>query len=315
MKNKIVSTIFKYSQAVMLLVLVLVLSIVKKEFATWDNLSNVFMQQVPLLLILSVALTMSILTKGIDLSIGSTVALSSCVAAYFIVNGQVVLGVIVAFAIGGAIGIVNGLLITKLHLVPFIATYTMNKIVRGAAYLFMAGGLYFGFSDNFRIVGVGSIGSISNLFIIAIGILIVLVFILKKTTFGRAVYSIGMNKEATQLSGINTDRVLIIIYVINGLLASLGGLLYIARLNAAEATIGNNFNLQMMAATLIGGTPFTGGKGGVERTLIGVSIMMVLSNAMNIYNISSLWQDAVFGGVIVLSLLMDKLGEKLSVTT
>ena len=308
MRQKVLTTIFKYSQVLMLLVIIIGFSLTTENFCTLDNFTTVVMQQLPFLLIIS----MAIITKGIDLSIGSILALSSCVGAYFLQKGQDLTGVLAALLIGLALGMMNGLLITKVHLIPFIATYSMNLVVRGLAYLFMGGLLYYGFSDRFRSLATGSFAGISNLLIISMVLFFALLFVLKRTVFGRNVYAMGFNRNATTLSGINTDRVLISIYTVNGLLAAVTGLLYISRLNAAESTIGNDFTLKMIAATLIGGTPFSGGKGGIEKTIVGVLIMMFLTNGMNLNRVSSLWQDAVFGAVIVLSLLINKLGEKMT---
>lgn len=311
MKNKVLETIFKYSQLLMLGIILVVFSVTTENFLSLDNFKNVIMQQFPFLLIISIGMTMAIITKGIDLSIGANLALSSCVAAYFLKDGKDILGIVAALVIGVSIGMINGLLITKVHLVPFIATYSMDLVIRGLAYLFMSGLLFYEFSDSFRSIATGNMLGISNLLIIALFLFFILLFVLKKTSVGRTIYSIGFNQNATRLSGINTDRVLILVYTINGFLAAITGLLYIARLNAAESTIGSDFTLKMIAAALIGGTPFSGGKGGIEKTVIGVLIMMFLTNAMNLNKVSSLWQDAVFGTVIILSLLIDKLGEKL----
>lgn len=312
MRQKILSAVFKYSQLLMLILIVVFLSCMTSNFLTGDNISNVIMQQMPFLLIISMGMTLSILTKGIDLSIGSNLALSSCIAAYFIKGGNIAMGVGAALFVGILIGAANGLLITKAKLVPFITTYTMDMVVRGLAYLFMGGTLFFGFSGSFRSIAVGGVGPVSNLIIIALFLFAVLLFILKKTTFGRSVYAIGFNRNATELSGINTDKIIFAVYAINGLLAAVTGLLYIARLNAAESTIGTDFTMKMMAATLIGGTPFSGGKGGVEKTILGVLIMMFLANGMNLIGVSSLLQNAVFGTIIIISLVIDKLGTKLT---
>ncbi|MGX8712025.1 ABC transporter permease [Caproiciproducens sp. R1] len=312
MKRKVLSAVFKYSQLVILIVILIILSLTSKEFLTWDNISNVVMQQMPFMLIISMGMTLAILTKGIDLSIASNLALSSCVAAYFIKDGKVFLGILAAVVIGALVGAVNGVLITKARLEPFIATYTMDMVVRGLAYLFMSGTLFYGFSAGFCSIATGSVGPISNLLIISLLLFAVLFFALRKTTYGRSVYAIGCNINATRLSGINTGGVVFSIYVINGLLAAVTGLLYIARLNAAESTIGSDFTMQMMAATLIGGTSFSGGKGGIERTLLGVLIMVFIANGMNLNGVSSLLQDAVFGVFIVISLVIDKFGSKYS---
>jgi ribose transport system permease protein len=272
------------------------------------------MQQVPFLLIISLGMTMSILTKGIDLSIGAVLALSSCIAAYFIKDGHIAAGVICGLLTGLALGFVNGILIAKVRLIPFIATYTMNMVIRGMAYLFMGGMLFHSFSPSFRSIAVGNAGPFSNLVIISLLILGILYFMLKRTIFGRNVYAIGMNEEAVRLTGVDTEKIIIIIYTINGLLAAITGLLYIARLNAAEATIANDFTIKMMAAVLIGGTPFIGGRGGVERTFIGILIMMFLANGMNLNGVSSLLQESVFGFAIIVSLYINKLGDKLALS-
>ena len=310
MKRKILHAVFKYSQLLILLLIVIYLAFTTKGFLTADNLSNVIMQQSPLLLIISMGMTLSILTKGIDLSIGSNLALSSCVAAYFIKDGNIAGGILIALLVGMLIGATNGFLITKARLVPFITTYTMDMVVRGIVYLFMGGSLIFGFSNGFCKIATGNIGPFSNLLIISLFLFLILLFALKKTTYGRNVYAAGCNINATELSGVKTDNVIFSVYVIDGLLAAVAGLLYIARLNAAESTIGSSFTMEMMAATLIGGTPFSGGKGGIERTLLGVLIMMFIENGMNLNGVSSQLQEAVFGVFIIISLIIDKIGSK-----
>jgi ribose transport system permease protein len=285
-----------------------------ENFWKWDNISNVLMQQTPFLLIISMGMTMAIITKGLDLSMGSNLALSSCVAAFFIKNGDVAAGLAAAVGTGVGIGLLNGLLITRLGVVPFIATYTMDMVIRGLAYLFMGGTLFYGFSPGFRAIATGSVGPFSNLIIVACLFFAALFFLLTRTTFGRCVYTVGLNAKAARLAGINTDRILCMVYVINGFLAACTGLLYIARLNAAEATIGMDFTIKMFAATLIGGTPFSGGKGGVGHTLIGVLIMMFLANGMNLVDVSSFLQDAVFGSVIIISLIIEFIGSRLRTT-
>lgn len=310
MKQKILHAAFQYSQLLILLLIVLYLALTTKGFLTPANLSNVIMQQSPFLLIISMGMTLSILTKGIDLSIGSNLALSSCVAAFVIKSGNIAGGILTALVIGLTIGAVNGFLITKARLVPFITTYTMDMVVRGIVYLIMGGSLVFGFSKSFCSIATGSVGPVSNLLIISLSLFLILLFALKKTTYGRNVYAVGCNINATKLSGVNTDNVIFSVYVIDGLLAAVTGLLYIARLNAAESTIGGDFTMEMMAATLIGGTPFTGGKGGIERTLLGVLIMMFIENGMNLNGVSSQLQEAVFGVFIIVSLIIDKVGSK-----
>lgn len=311
MKRNTFAAAFRYSQVILLVMIVVFLAMTNANFRTWDNIGNVVMQQMPFLLIISMGMTMAIITKGLDLSMGSNLALSSCLAAYFIKDGQIGIGIAVALMVGVGVGLLNGLLITRLRLVPFIATYTMDMVLRGLTYLFMGGTLFYGFAESFRAIGSGNIGPFSSLLVIALIFFGVLFYLLRFTTFGRSVYTIGCNIEAARLAGINASRVLCVIYMINGVLAASAGLLYIARLNAAEATIGMDFTIKMFAATLIGGTPFSGGRGGVGNTLIGVLIMMFLANGMNLVGLSSFLQDAVFGAVIIISLLGEYVGSKL----
>lgn len=310
MKKKIAGTVFKHSQIVLLFLIIIVFSLTTPNFFTLDNFITVITKQLPFLLIISLGMTMAILANGIDLSIGSSLALSSCVAAYFLVEGKDVLAIVAAIFVSSAIGFINGILITKIHLVPFIATYSMNLVARGLAYLFMGGMMYYGFSESFCNIAGGTFLGLSNLIWIAGVIFLIMLVVMNKTVFGRNLYGVGSNRVATTLSGINSEMILVIVYTLNGLFGGITGLLYISRLNAAESTIGQDFTLKMIAATLIGGTRFGGGKGGIVRTLVGVLIMMFLTNAMNLNKVSSLWQDAVFGAIIILSLFIDLFGEK-----
>lgn len=311
MKDKLIINLLKYSRIVMLALIIIVLSILSPNFLTKSNILNVVTQQAPFLMILSFGMTLAIITNGIDISMSSILALSSCLAAYFIKNGNIALGIIIGLATGAFLGSLNGILITKVGLSPFIATYGIDWISRGLAYVFMGGAMIYEFSDNFRIIGTGTIMGVSNLVFIAVVIFGVILFALKKGTYGRNIYSIGNNVKATKLSGVNTDKILISVYTINGLLAAIAGILYIARLNAAEAVIGDKFTMNSMAATLIGGTSFGGGKGGVGGTVIGVLIMVFITNGMNILGVSSLWQDIVFGAIILFSIILEKVSSNI----
>ncbi|HML37587.1 MAG TPA: ABC transporter permease [Bacillota bacterium] len=298
---------FRYSRAILLIIIIIGFGIFNGNMLTTNNIGNVINQQAPFIILYSFGMTLAIITKGIDCSIGSIVALSSCVAAYFIKSGHIAGGIAVGMLIGLACGCINGLLITKIKLAPFIATYGMDWVIRGMAYIIMGGAMIYDFSDDFRVIATGSALHMSSLLIIAVIISAVLIAVLRFTVYGRNIYSIGSNMNATKLSGINTDRIIISVYAISGFLAAVTGLLYVARLNAAEALIGQDFTLKAIAATLIGGTSFQGGKGGVGNTIIGALIMVFLANGMNLMGISNLWQDAVFGFIIILSALIEKI--------
>lgn len=311
MSIKIVNLALKNIRILILLFIILGFSIATPDMLTVSNLTNVITQQAPFLMLISIGMTLSILTKGIDVSVGAVVALTSCLAAYFIKNGNIVTGIMVALFVGIVCGAMNGILITKVKLPPFIATYGMDWVVRGIAYIFMGGAMISGFSESFRVIATGKVMGLSNLVIIAVIIVAILIFVTKKTIYGRELYATGTNPNAARLSGINTDRIIVSVYTIGGLMAAVAGLLYIARLNGAEAVIGTGFALQAMAATLIGGTTFQGGKGGIGNTVIGVLIMVFITNGMNLLGVSNLLQDGVIGLIIIFSAVLEKVSQNM----
>jgi ribose transport system permease protein len=314
MKSKALGFILKQSKIILLAVIVLIASLNANNPV--ENIFTVIMSQAPFMLIYCFGMTLAILTGGLDLSIGSVAAFSSYIAATLIIQGQVVLGIIVGLAIGAAIGMTNGLMISKLKVSPFIATYGMDWVVRGVVLFILAGQKIFGFTEGFTSISKGAVVSftntmkISNPFIIAVVIFLVLLFLMRRTTFGRNVYCVGANSKATRITGVNTSRVIIIIYMISGLLAAIAGLMYAAVLNCAEPHMGTQYGLMAIAATLVGGTAISGGKGGVGNTIIGVLIMVFLTNALAVLGISHLWQEAVFGLVIIFAALMEKARQK-----
>lgn len=305
--------IYKYSRLILLLIVIVTMSILRPtQFLTFSNFFTVITSQAPYLFIISCSMTLAILISGIDLSIGSVLALSSCVGGYYIVKGHIVFGMITALIIGALIGLVNGLLISQLNLHPFLATYGMNWIARGLAYTFMGGQMFYLFPEKFRLISTAQIGDISISLLIAAVVFAVLWFFTMRTTFGREMYMVGRNADAARMAGVNNTRIVIVVFITSGILAAFTGLLFVARLNAAEATIGSSFNLMTIAATLVGGTQFGGGKGSVARTVLGVLIVLFIQNGLNILNVSSLWQDVVIGIVIILSVLIERVGAYLN---
>jgi ribose transport system permease protein len=306
--KRVIGFLLTYSKIILLFVILFISSSVTQD--PLQNIKNMVMIQAPFVMIYSFGMTLAVITGGLDLSLGSIAAFSTCAAAFLIIKDHILLGIIVCLLIGAGLGLLNGLLITKAKVNPFIATYGMDWVIRGAVYIMMSGAMIYHFSDDFKIIADGSFLGISNLVFIALGILLLLMFIFQKTVFGRNVYTAGANIKVSRLTGINTDLVIIIVYMVSGVLASTSGLLYVARLDCAEAFLGKNFGLQALAATLIGGTSLQGGKGGVGNTVIGVLIMVFLMNCLNVLKVSTLWQDAVFGMVIVVSALLEMAKQK-----
>lgn len=307
--KELMAILFKYSRVIILLLIIIVMSIINpKSFLTVQNFLNVITFQAPYLLMISCAMTLAIVIRGIDLSIGSVLAVSSCIGASFIVNGQILLGIVVALAIGIFFGIGNGFLIAKVGLPPFLATYGMNWVARGVAYSFMGGMQFYSFPSSFRAIATTNIFGVSIAVFIATVMVLILGFVSYKTVFGREIYMVGRNPRASKMSGVNTNRVIMITFIVNGFIAAFVGLMYVARLNSAEAVIGENFTLMMIAATLVGGTQFGGGRGGVARTIVGTLIIVFLKNGLNIMGVPSLWENLVIGVVIILSVLIERAG-------
>ena len=312
----VISFLFRYSRLIILLLVFLIFTIFTDTFFnfsdfanfTKSNIYNIIAQQVPFLIILSIGMTIAIILKGIDLSMGTVLALSSCLAALVLkATGSVILCLVVGLTIGLLFGLANGVLIAKVGLSPYISTYTIQWVSRGIAYVVLAGTQVFDFPLAFRNL---FIGWEYTLIMIAIIVAVILWFVMSKSNFGRSLYMVGSNREAAQLSGINTSKVITISFSIIGVLAALAGLMYIANLGAAEPVIGANFPIRAIAATLIGGASFGGGKGSVVNSIIGVFIMIILENGLLHMNVHSNWQEFAIGIAIVLSIILEKVGQK-----
>lgn len=305
------STLFKYSRLIILALLFGFFSLATKTFfsvSNLDNFKNIVAQQVPFLIILSIGMTIAILLKGIDLSIGAVLALSSCIAALVLRATQNILLCIAAgLATGAVFGAFNGLLIARVGLSPYIATYTVQWVSKGVAFVLLGGSQIFNFPAGFRELFTGWF---YTLLIISLAVAALLWVLMSKTTFGRNVYAVGNNAEAARLSGVNVPRVYVLSFTLIGLLAALTGLMYIANLGAAEPVIGDNFAIQAIAATLIGGTSFGGGKGSVANAVVGACIMTTLTNGLLHLGVHSYWQQFAIGVVIVLSILLERFAKR-----
>lgn len=312
--NRIFKNIDMYSRLLVLLVIIAGMALIKPSaFWNYSNISTVMFQQAPFTILMSFGMTLAIITKGIDKSMGSILVLSNALCGIFFKNGQYFIGLLIAIVVGCGCGAINGTLITRVGVAPFIATYGVDFVALGLAFVFSNGTYVYGFPDAFRTITNGQlIPGIPNIAFITLLIFGILYFVTKKTTFGRSVYSAGSNYNATTLSGITAKNIVLIVYVINGLLASITGILYMSRLNAGDVNISGNFTLDSIAATLIGGTSFGGGKGSVGNTVIGALIIVFIRNGMNVLNISTNWQSTVVGAIIILSVFYEMLINKIS---
>jgi ribose transport system permease protein len=288
-----------------LLGLVLVLTILTPHFLTVSNLLNVA-QQTAINAIIAVGMTFVIITAGIDLSVGSLVAFSGVVMASTLHAGvPFPIAILVGLGVGAMSGTVNGLLITYGRLPPFIATLGMMSVARGAALLYTQGRPVSGFSAGFRFVANGELLRIPFPVIIMIVVFVVAHFLLTRTKLGRYTYAIGGNEEATKLSGVNVTFYKTMVYSLCGLLSGLAAVILTARLNSAQPIAGINYELDAIAAAVIGGTSLMGGEGTIGGTLIGALIMGVLRNGLNLLGVSSFIQQIVIGSVIIGAVLAD----------
>lgn len=291
-----------------LILLIIVVSILNPSFLTISNIFNV-LRQVSISAIIAFGMTFVILTGGIDLSVGSTLALTGVVAASLLAGGfDPILSMGIALILGLILGAINGVIITKGKVAPFIATLATMTVYRGLTLVYTNGKPISGLGDHasFQLFGKGYFLGIPIPVITTLITFGILYFILHKTTFGRRVYAVGGNEEAAKLSGINADRVKIAVYAISGFLAALSALILTSRLNSAQPTAGQSYELDAIAAVVLGGTSLNGGKGWIFGTLIGALIIGVLNNGMNLIGVSSFWQQVVKGIVILLAVLLDR---------
>ena len=289
-----------------LLILCVVLTGLSDRFFTMDNLLNVT-RQVSINAVISVGMTLVILTGGIDLSVGSILAFAGSITAGLLSGGQSLISAIIVGVVAGAfIGMINGALITRAGIPPFIATLGTMTAARGFTLVYTDGRPITGMEEAFRFLGGGYIAGVPVPVIIMAVIFLLAHIMLTRTKFGRYVYAIGGNEEAARLSGIGTKKILLSVYTLAGLLAGFSGVIMASRLNSAQPTAGAGFELDAIAAVVLGGTSLSGGVGTVGGTLIGAMIIGVLDNGLNLLNVSSFYQQVAKGVVILLAVYVDK---------
>ena len=310
MNGKFKENLDKYKSLIGLVILCAVITFVSPAFMTLSNITNVF-TQVSTNAIIAVGMTFVILTGGIDLSVGSTVAISGALAASIIKStNNVLLAVLAAGAVGIVIGLINGLLIAKGKLQAFIATLATMTIFRGATLVFTNGTPISKLPEKFVNIGNGKIGFMPIPVITTVIVLIIAIYVLSQTRFGRYLYALGGNEDSARLSGINTTKVKTLVYVISGFASSIAGVIIASRIGSASPNAGTGFELDAIAAVVIGGTSLAGGEGRITGTIIGALIIGVLNNGLNLMNVSPFYQSIVKGLVILIAVLLDKKSRK-----
>lgn len=304
----------RFGALIGLLLLCAVLALLSDNFLTMNNLMNIARQS-SVNALLAIGMLLPILTAGIDLSVGSVLAISIMMMGIVSVNLQLhpLLGIATCLAVGALCGWVNGLLLTKLRLPhPFISTLGMMNMARGIALIVTAAAPIAGFPYMIQYLGSGFVGTLPVSFLLVIVVYVLFHIFLTRTATGRYIYAIGGNKEAARLSGINVNRILLIVYTLSGLMAALAGLVLVGRVNSAFPLAGLGYELDAIAAVIIGGASFFGGVGTVWGTLIGALIIAVLRNGLNLLNVPADLQMAFIGFVIIAAVYVDVLRQRSS---
>lgn len=307
-KNQLKELLGKLGPVLALLVLMVIVTILNPNFIAPINLLNL-LRQVSVNALIAFGMTFVILTGGIDLSVGSTLALSGALVAGMIASGlDPILAMIIGVVIGGVLGAVNGLLITKGKMAPFIATLATMTIYRGVTLVYTDGNPITGIGDSFifKFVGRGYLFNIPVPVILMVIAFVLLYVLLHKMTFGRKTYAIGGNEKASYIAGIKIDKVKTLIYALSGMMASVAGIIITSRLNSAQPTAGQAYEMDAIAAVVLGGTSLSGGKGRIFGTLIGALIIGTLNNGLNLLGVSSFYQQIVKGIVIIIAVLLDR---------
>ena len=304
------ATALRWSNVLALLALVIAASVLSPYFFDVRNIMNV-LRGASVLCIVAVGMTLVILSRGVDLSAGSILGMAGATVA-LVAAKDAKLAIVAALAAGLGAGLINGVLIAYLGLQPFIATVATLIAIRGLVYI-VSDGANIIVRDPpawFEAIGSGHLGPVPIPILLAAGVVLAFIFLLTQTRFGRHVYAVGANEEAARLYGVNVKRTKILVYCMSGLLAALASIIQVSRLTVAEPNAGQLIELDAIAATLIGGTTFDGGVGGVQGTVLGVLILAILGNLLNLKGVSPFVQMVLQGVIIVIAVVVSELRQR-----
>ncbi|MDF2985878.1 MAG: rbsC [Eubacterium sp.] len=285
--------------------------ITSDSFLTQKNVFNV-LRQISSNLFLACGMTMVIILGGIDLSVGSIIALSGCIAAGCVARYNLPIGVaiVVGILVGLAVGLFNGLVISKTTIPSFIVTLATMNIAKGLAYVYTGGSPVRVVTKEWQFIGAGYIGPIPTPVLILVVVLIITALLMNKTKMGRYIYAVGGNAQAAVFSGIKVAKVKFFVHAFSGVMAGLAGVVLASRMYSGQPTAGDGAEMDAIAAVVVGGTSMSGGAGKIGGTIIGGLIIGVLNNGLNLLNVNSFWQYVVKGAVILLAVFIDYLKNK-----
>ncbi len=295
------------SRLVVLLAIVILGYCVDQSFFSIRNISN-NITNASILIVLGIGQTIAIITNGPDLSSGSIMTICAVVAAIFMkdLGMHFVPAIFCALVLGGLLGALNGYMIAYVGIPSFISTYGLQWAVFGFAYVILRGYVLYDFDEAFRFIGNGTLFGFLQMPIVIMLILVAFgVFLLKKTTFGRRCYAVGSNPVCSVMSGINAKTVVTRAFILSGVLSAFAGVLFVSRMNAVQADIGNAYLLPVLATVYMGGTSAAGGSGGILGTVVGALVITIVTNCMNLLSVPSEWRDAIIGVLIIVTVLMD----------
>ncbi|MGL5657295.1 MAG: ABC transporter permease [Fusobacteriaceae bacterium] len=299
-KNKQTATIIS------MIILIIFFSLTSKYFLTTGNFLTIALQT-SVIGIIALGMTYTIITGGIDLSVGSIVAFSGIAAGYVLKTGApMFVGILAGLLAGTVAGLINGFLVTNGKLPPFIATLGIMMSLRGLTLAITGGMPISGFKDNFADFSGGKFLGVPHPVIYFIILGAITAYILKNTVIGKHIYAIGSNESASELSGVNVNKVKLYVYGLTGFLSAFAGVVLASRLISAQPTEGAGYELDVIAAVVIGGASLSGGVGSIVGTIIGAFIMSILRNGLNMLNVSGFWQQVAVGIVVLVAVYIDK---------
>ena len=309
-KKTVLEILRPYSLYLAFLVIFIIFSLLNENFLSINNVLNIIVQS-SIIAIIAVGQTMVILTSGIDLSVGSIVgAVGIGIGLLMVAGVSIPVAILVGVIMGAVLGLINGVITSYGRVPAFITTLGMMGIARGLGLAMNEGKPVAGLPMGFESIASASLGGIPSFVFYTLIIYVIMFIVLERTKFGRHIYAIGGNRDAARLSGVKVKVVEMIVYLFSGLFAGLGSVLLTARLNYATPVAGTGYELDTIAAVVIGGTALSGGQGRIIGTLVGALILGILRNGLTIVNVSSFFQQIIIGSVIIIAVFADKLNEK-----